>query len=100
MPLLGGLAVAAGATAGTGHLHPALSRFVTGLDGVWGILIGGSLMLAIGAVDDRFGLGALAEAQRPDPRGGSRLRGRLRDPDVPGAAFSGVEFELPFWLVC
>jgi len=97
MPLLGGLAVAAGATAGLVTFTLRSPGFVAGLDGVWGILVGGSIMLLIGAVDDRFGLGAL-----------QKLSVQILAASVAYAAgftilmfrepLSGIEFELPFWL--
>jgi len=59
MPLLGGVAVAAGFGAG---LVVALQRFGAGEPGqggsIAGLVIGGSLILCMGILDDRFGLSA------------------------------------------
>jgi UDP-GlcNAc:undecaprenyl-phosphate GlcNAc-1-phosphate transferase len=97
MPLLGGMAVAAGATAGLLTFVLRSPGYITGLDGVWGILIGGSIMLVMGAVDDRYGLSAfqklsvqLLAAGVAYAAGFSILM--FREP------ISGLEFELPFWL--
>jgi UDP-GlcNAc:undecaprenyl-phosphate GlcNAc-1-phosphate transferase len=97
MPLLGGLAVAAGATAGLAALTLRSPDIVAGLDGVWGILVGGSIMLVIGVVDDRFGLGALQKLSAQILAAGVAYAAgfailAFREP------VSGTEFELPIWL--
>jgi UDP-GlcNAc:undecaprenyl-phosphate GlcNAc-1-phosphate transferase len=97
MPLMGGLAVATGATAGLVTFTLRSPEFVAGLDGVWGILVGGAMMLAIGAVDDRFGLSALQKLSVQIVAAGIAYWAgfailMFREP------LSGVEFELPLWL--
>jgi UDP-GlcNAc:undecaprenyl-phosphate GlcNAc-1-phosphate transferase len=60
MPLLGGLAVAAAFAAALLAIH-LLDAGPLYLSKVRGLLLGGAIMLALGAVDDRFGLGARAK---------------------------------------
>jgi len=58
MPLLGGLAVAAGLTAGVGA-GVALAEDLIYTQRMGGLLLGGTLVVALGVLDDRRGLGAM-----------------------------------------
>ncbi|MDH3212116.1 MAG: undecaprenyl/decaprenyl-phosphate alpha-N-acetylglucosaminyl 1-phosphate transferase [Myxococcales bacterium] len=98
MPLLGGLAVALGFVAG---LLVALAFWVdvaATADPLKGLALGGLLVLALGAVDDRSGLGAWPKflvqiaAAAIAIRYGFRL-GHLTDP------ISVTTWQLPEWLV-
>lgn len=58
MPLMGGVAVAAGVGAGLLAVSVLLGSDVLPQDRLRGFLFGGGLVLAIGIVDDRHGMGA------------------------------------------
>ncbi|MGH0034415.1 MAG: glycosyltransferase family 4 protein [Myxococcota bacterium] len=58
IPLLGGLAVAFGAVMGLAAASLVLGEETLAPQRLEGILIGGTLLLVLGAVDDRHGLGA------------------------------------------
>jgi UDP-GlcNAc:undecaprenyl-phosphate GlcNAc-1-phosphate transferase len=97
MPLLGGLAVALGCTVGL-SLALQLGLEGTGQSGYFeGFLIGASLVLAIGAFDDRYGLGAAPKLLVQIAAAsvvfyfGVRVE-EFREP------LSGIEFQLPLWL--
>jgi UDP-GlcNAc:undecaprenyl-phosphate GlcNAc-1-phosphate transferase len=61
MPLMGGLAVAAGAGAGLFAVSIQFGPEVLPPDRLRGFLYGGGLILAVGAIDDRFGMGAVTK---------------------------------------
>jgi UDP-GlcNAc:undecaprenyl-phosphate GlcNAc-1-phosphate transferase len=58
IPLLGGLAVAFGTVMGLATASLLLGEEALSPNRLQGILMGGTLLLVVGAVDDRFGLGA------------------------------------------
>jgi len=58
IPLLGGLAVALGATVGFSLIHYELAWSPAEVGRLEGLLIGGALLLGVGIWDDRFGLRA------------------------------------------
>jgi len=60
IPLLGGLAVAAGSAAGLA-VGAATTEDFLATERLWGFLLGGALVLALGVWDDRRGLGASAK---------------------------------------
>jgi UDP-GlcNAc:undecaprenyl-phosphate GlcNAc-1-phosphate transferase len=57
IPLLGGVAVALGFGAGLAAALPQLAESI-GLRGLMGLVVGGGMLLATGAYDDRFGISA------------------------------------------
>jgi UDP-GlcNAc:undecaprenyl-phosphate/decaprenyl-phosphate GlcNAc-1-phosphate transferase len=59
IPLMGGLAVALGFFVGMGVGLSAVSPEIAGSRAVHAFIVGGSLMLLVGAFDDRFGLSAI-----------------------------------------
>jgi len=58
MPLMGGLAVAAGVLAGLFAVTETYGEHLLAPDRLRGFLYGGGLILTVGAIDDRFGMGA------------------------------------------
>jgi len=61
MPLMGGLAVAAGVCAGLTSVTVFIDPDWVSTDRLRGFLLGGGLILVVGAVDDRFGMGAFTK---------------------------------------
>lgn len=97
MPLLGGLAVAAGVYAGLTSVTMVFGPDVVPQDRLRGFLLGGGLILAVGAVDDRFGMGAF-----------TKLIGQIAAASIAFHAgfaiesfrfpMSGDSFELVWWV--
>jgi UDP-GlcNAc:undecaprenyl-phosphate GlcNAc-1-phosphate transferase len=61
MPLMGGLAVAAGVTAGLFSVDLFFDGDVLPNNRMRGFMFSGGLILAVGALDDRFGMGAVTK---------------------------------------
>jgi UDP-GlcNAc:undecaprenyl-phosphate GlcNAc-1-phosphate transferase len=61
MPLLGGIAVAAGVFAGLLSVEILVGPDVLPMDRLRGFLFGGGLILGVGIIDDRYGMGAAAK---------------------------------------
>ncbi len=61
MPLLGGVAVAAGVAAALWAVSIVFGEEILRPDRLRGFVFGGGLILAVGVVDDRFGMGALTK---------------------------------------
>ena len=61
MPLMGGVAVAAGVFAGLLAVELIIGPDVLPVDRLRGFLFGGGLILGVGMIDDRFGMGAVAK---------------------------------------
>lgn len=97
MPLLGGLAVATGTALGLGSALAMSGTAAVGEARFEGFLIGALLLLVLGIVDDRSGLGARPKlvvqilAALVAVNFGFRIE-EFREP------LSGVEYVLPVWL--
>lgn len=97
MPLLGGVAVALGAC-----VSLAVSVLSFGWDGesirkVEGFLMGGSVMIVIGALDDRWSVAAWPKLLVQIAAAGVAIHFgfvilQFREP------FTGISFDLPFWF--
>jgi UDP-GlcNAc:undecaprenyl-phosphate GlcNAc-1-phosphate transferase len=96
MPLMGGLAVASGVAAGLLAVHTLFDADLIPATRLTGFLIGGVVILALGAYDDRFGMGAL-----------TKLSGQIIAASIAfyaGYAIesfrfpSGESFELQWWV--
>ncbi len=97
MPLLGGVAVAAGVVAGLLAVTTFFGRDILPADRLRGFLFGGGLVLVVGIVDDRYGMGAV-----------SKLIGQIAAASIAFHAgfaiesfrfpMSGDSFELQWWV--
>jgi len=97
MPLMGGVAVAAGVGAGLLAVTTILGPDVLPPDRLRGFLFGGGLIMAVGIVDDRFGMGAA-----------TKLLGQIAAASIAFHAgfaiesfrfpMSGDSFELQWWV--
>lgn len=97
MPLLGGIAVALGTVVGLAaamQLDLRMKEIFTYFDG---FLIGGSLMLLIGALDDRFGLTAAPKLAVQVLAAGVAIFYGVRIEEF-REPISGLEFTIPFYL--
>lgn len=97
MPLMGGLAVAAGVGAGLYSVEAYFGADVLPPDRVRGFLFGGGLILAVGAVDDRYGMGAFTKliAQIAAASIAFHAGFAIESFRIP---MSGIEFEFQWWV--
>ncbi len=97
MPLLGGLAVAAGVAAG---LFAVVVLFDTGLlppMRLRGFLFGSGLILAVGIIDDRFGMGAVTKLAGQIAAASIAFHGGFAIESI-RVPMSGDSFEFSWWI--
>ena len=97
MPLMGGVAVAAGVCAGLLAVELVNGPDILPMDRLRGFLFGGGLVLGVGMIDDRFGMGAVA-----------KLAGQIAAASIAFHAgfaiesfrfpMTGESFELQWWV--
>jgi UDP-GlcNAc:undecaprenyl-phosphate GlcNAc-1-phosphate transferase len=97
IPLLGGLAVALGTVMGLAAAGLLLGEEAMGSDRFEGMLIGGTLVLAVGAVDDRYGLGAWTKLIVQIAAAVVALNYGFLIPHLT-EPLSGTTFEIPIWI--
>ena len=97
IPLLGGIAVALGCMVGLAAAMLAVDFDSTSIERIEGFVTGGSVLLVIGVLDDRWDLSAWAKLLFQILAAGIAIEFgyvilQFREP------FSGVSYDLPFWF--
>lgn len=97
MPLMGGLAVAAGVGVALLSVDLYFDADILPGDRVRGFLFGGGLILAVGAVDDRYGMGAVTKLVAQIAAASIAFHAGFA---IESFRFpmSGVDFQFQWWL--